>query len=108
MSWLACVELPWAVAALAWFCSCVAICEVICLNKLGFCCCTCCNMLKKLAAGEILGESLCVWLAENGFGEVRFTPLPGCKLMGSKLLRELITIPVRLHVHHLTESADNK
>ncbi len=67
-------------------------------------------MLKKLAAGEILGESagVCVWAAENGFGDVRLTALPGWKVTGSKLVRALMIMPIRLHVHNLGESAENK
>ena len=67
-------------------------------------------MLKKLAAGEMLGESVGaeVWAEENGFGDVRLTLLPGCKLTGSKLVRGLIVMPVKLHVHNLSQPAENK
>ena len=66
-------------------------------------------MLKKLAAGEMLGESVVeVWAEEKGFGDVRLTLLPGCKFRGSKLESAWIVMPVKLHVHNLSQSADNK
>ena len=63
-------------------------------------------MLKKLAAGENLGESVGVWLwlALNGLGDVRLMALPGCKLTGSKLVRALMVMTLERHVHNLIES----
>ena len=105
LSWLASVELPCAAAALAWFWNCVASWEVICLNSVGFCCCTCWSMLKKEAAGEILGESVgvVVLLVLNGLGDVRLMALPGCKVTGSKLVNALIVMAFRMHVRYRIE-----
>lgn len=67
-------------------------------------------MLKKLAAGEILGESVgvCVWLVVNGLGDVRLMALPGCKVTGSKLVRALIVMTFKKQMHDHVESAENK
>ena len=67
-------------------------------------------MLRKLAAGEILGESVGVWvlLAVNGLADVRLIALPGCKVTGSKLVNALIVMTMKMHVRNRVESAENK
>lgn len=67
-------------------------------------------MLRKLAAGEILGESVgvWVWLAVNGFADTRLMALPGCKVTGSKLVNALIVMTIRLHVNYRLKAVENK